>query len=116
MGVSLITGIAAKEIIVSTMGVLYHTDIETNKNSKILIDKLRNQTYKNGNKKNEKVFSPLVAFGFMMFILIYFPCIAVIVAIWQESGSWKWAIFTIIYTTGLAWLVSFIIYQIGSLF
>jgi len=52
----------------------------------------------------------------LVFILIYFPCIAVIAAVRKESGSWKWASFLAIYTTGLAWFLSFAIYQIGSLF
>ena len=51
-----------------------------------------------------------------LFILIYFPCVATIAAINKESGSWKWAAFTIFYTTALAWLVSFVVFQVGSLF
>ncbi|GAI68321.1 unnamed protein product, partial [marine sediment metagenome] len=61
-------------------------------------------------------YTPVIAFGFLMFILIYFPCVAVIVAIKKESGSWKWALFTIFYTTSLAWFVAFVVYQTGSLF
>ena len=64
----------------------------------------------------ELVVSTLVAFCYMLFVLIYFPCIAAIAAIKQESGSWKWALFAACYTTGLAWLVSFAVYQIGGLF
>ena len=52
----------------------------------------------------------------MVFVLIYFPCIATIVAIKQESGSWKWALFTAVYTTLLAWVMAFAIYRIGGLF
>ena len=115
MGVSIITGIAAKEIVVSTMGVLYNTD-DSGSDSDALIDKLRSQTYKTGDKKGQKVFTPLIAYTFMLFILIYFPCIAVISVIKRESGSWKWALFSIFYTTGLAWLISFLVFQIGSLF
>ena len=51
----------------------------------------------------------------MIFILLYFPCIAAIAAIGRESGSWKWAVFTALYTTGMAWIVSFAVYQIGLL-
>ena len=110
MVVSIVTGLAAKEIVVSSMGILYHvTDAE--ENTQNLIENLRSQE----NSKGEKVFTPLVAFGFMLFILIYFPCMAVIAAIRKEGGL-KWAVFTIFYTTGLAWLVSFGVYQIGSLF
>ena len=110
MGVSIVTGLAAKEIVVSSMGILYHVP-DAEENSQSLIESLQQQQYSNG----QKVFTPLVAYGFMLFILIYFPCMAVIAAIRKEAG-WKWALFTIFYTTGLAWLVSFGVYQIGSLF
>ena len=61
-------------------------------------------------------FSQLTAYCFLLFVLIYFPCIATIVAIRHESGSWRWAFFAAVYTTVLAWLVSAIVYQVGSLF
>ncbi len=115
MGVSLITGMAAKEIVVSTMGVLYQTETLADEPSDALVDKLQTLVHKDGEKKGEKVFTPLVAYGFMLFILIYFPCIAVIAAIKKESGGWKWAIFAMVYTTGLAYFVSLMVYQIGSL-
>ncbi len=116
IGVSIITGIAAKEIVVSTMGVLYHAEINADENSKSLIKRLKAHRYKTGPKKGKPVFTPLVAFGFMVFILLYFPCIAAIAAIRRESGSWKWAVFTAVYSTVLAWLFAFGIYQIGSIF
>lgn len=116
MGVSLITGLAAKEIIVSTMGVLYQADAEADENSASLIDKLQAHTYHSGPKTGEKVFTPLVAYCFMLFILIYFPCIAVVAAIKKETGGWKWALFTMGYTTALAYIISLSVYQIGSLF
>ena len=110
MGVSLITGIAAKEIVVSTMAVIYHSDDET-EDSNQLISQLRNEKYKDGSP----VFNKVTALGFMIFILIYFPCIAVVAAIKKESGSWKWALFTVAYTTGLAWILAFAVNQIGTL-
>ncbi len=116
IGVSLVSGIAAKEIVVSTMAVLYGTDPTAQNNIDLLKEKIKTERYDSGKHKGELVFSPLVAVSFIIFILIYFPCIAVISAIKRESGSWKWALFTIVYTTGLAWLLSFAIYQIGSLF
>jgi ferrous iron transport protein B len=116
MSVSLLSGIVAKEIVVSTMGVLYQADHNYVTINHSLQQKLREAVYTDGIKKGQKVISPLVAFGFIMFILIYFPCIAVVAAISRESGSWKWAIFTIFYTTALAWMVSFLVYQVGSLF
>jgi len=116
MGVSIFTGIAAKEVVVSTMGVLYQADDKSKKTSESLQEKLKSQRYKSGKRKGELVFSPVVALSFMVFILIYFPCVAVIAAVKKESGTWTWAAFTAIYTTGLAWLVSFLVYQVGSLF
>lgn len=125
MGVSLITGMAAKEIVVSTMGVLYQRDNNYNKQhyslddkpkeldeTENLMTKLRNQTYSDG----RNVFTPLIAFGFMIFILLYLPCIATVAAIRKESGSWKWAAFTVFYTTAIAWIASFLVYNIGNLF
>ena len=90
LDVSLIAGVGAKEIVASTIGVLYGD--------------------------NAYNFSQLTAYSFLLFVLIYFPCIATIAAIKQESGSWRWAFFAAIYTTVLAWVVSALVYQIGSLF
>jgi ferrous iron transport protein B len=115
MGISLIAGSAAKEIVISTMGVIYQTDPNVNENQS-LIKRLQEEKYEEGPKKGKNVFTPLVAFSFMLFILIYFPCIAVIAAIKNESGQWKWSAFLAIYTTALAWAVSLITFQIGSLF
>ncbi|MDR2384693.1 MAG: ferrous iron transport protein B [Tannerella sp.] len=114
IGVSLITGMMAKEIVVSSMGVLYQNDSEADENSETLKTKIREQTFTSGKKAGRKVFTPLVAYSFMIFILLYFPCIAAIVAIKREAG-WRWALFTVCYTTVIAWLVSFGIYQIGIL-
>jgi len=115
MGVSIITGLAAKEIVVSSMGILYQADMKADENSGSLKEELKAQTHNNGELKGQKVFTPLVSFGFMLFVLIYFPCVAVIAAIKKES-SWGWAVFTMVYTTAIAWLVAFATYQIGSLF
>jgi ferrous iron transport protein B len=113
MSISLIAGGAAKEIVVSTMGVLYATG-ESENNTR-LISKIREQSYTDGPRSGEKVFTPLVAFSFMIFVLIYFPCVAVLAAVKKESGKWKWALFVAVYTTGLAWIMSFLVYQLGSL-
>lgn len=56
--------------------------------------------------------TPLTAFCFLLFVLIYFPCLATIAAIRHESGSWRWAVFAAVYTTVLAWIVSVAVYQI----
>ena len=100
LGIGLLSGVGAKELVVSTLGVLYADDPDADSVS--LAERIP--------------ITPLVAFCYMLFVLIYFPCIAAIAAIKQESGSWKWALFAACYTTVLAWLVSFAVYQIGGLF
>jgi ferrous iron transport protein B len=114
MGVSIITGLAAKEIVVSTMGILYQADDKGVDSTDSLKDKLKEQKHHSGTLSGQKVFTPVTSLGFMMFILIYFPCVAVIAAIRKESNR-GWAVFTMVYTTALAWLVAFIVFQLGSL-
>jgi ferrous iron transport protein B len=117
MGVSLITGAAAKEVVVSTMGVLYGTANSDNKSGKdiTLQETLRHAAYTDPQKAGNSVYTPLVGISFLLFILVYMPCVAVIATVSRESGSWKWALFLIFYTTSLAWLLSFGVYQLGSL-
>ncbi len=115
IGVSILTGLAAKEIVVSSMGILYQADLSADEESESLIEILQQQTFTEGNRKGEKVFTPLTAYGLMLFVLIYFPCVAVIAAIRKEA-NWSWAFFTMVYTTTIAWVVSFLVYQIGILF
>lgn len=113
MSISLLAGLPAKEIVVSTMGVLYQSgDDETTVN---LQKKLQDERYTRGARAGEKVFDTPTALAFLIFILIYFPCIGVVATIKNESGSWKWAAFSVIYTTVLAWVAAFAIYNIGSL-
>jgi ferrous iron transport protein B len=114
VGVSLLTGMAAKDIVVSSMGVLYHVDNEVDETSETLKTKIQEQTFTSGEKAGQKVFTPLVAYSFMIFILLYFPCIAVLAAIKREAG-WGWALFTACYTTLTAWLAAFGVYQMGGL-
>jgi ferrous iron transport protein B len=114
MSISLLAGLPAKEIIVSTMGVLYQVDEENETSS--LSNKLQQERYLSGEKQGELVFSIPVALSFLAFVLIYFPCIGVIATIKSESGKIKWALFTVVYTTGVAWLISFLVYRIASLF
>jgi ferrous iron transport protein B len=94
--------------------VLYQSDPALNENIN-LIDKIKEQKYTEGQRAGQPVFTPLVAMSFMLFILIYFPCIAVVAAIKNESGKWKWSVFLTVYTTVLAWIVSFLTYQGGTL-
>ena len=98
LGIGLLSGVGAKELVVSTLGVLYtnESDIE------------------NVNLSERIPITPVVALGYMLFVLIYFPCVATLAAIKQESGSWKWALFAAFYTTVLAWIVAFLVNQIGS--
>ena len=114
MSISLLAGLPAKEIIVSTMGVLYQVD--QNDEQIGLSNKLQQERFISGEKKGELVFSIPVALSFLAFVLIYFPCIGVIATIKNESGKLKWAIFTIIYTTAVAWLISFLVFNIASFF
>ncbi len=108
ISVSLLSGMAAKEIVISTMGVLYTGDSEDQQS---LQQRLQTESHADG----KPVFTPLVITGFLLFVLIYFPCIATIIAIREESHSWGWALFSVFYSTGLAWLVAFLVFQVGSL-
>ena len=108
MGVSLITGFAAKEIVVSSMGVLYHSDAEADENSSALQKSLQTHTWSSGPDIGKPVFTPWVAFGFMVFILLYFPCVAALTAIKREAGT-GWMLFNIFYTTGIAWIAAFVV-------
>ena len=100
MGIGILSGVGAKELIVSTLSVLYTNDGD--------LDSV--------NLSERIPITPLVAYCYMLFVLIYFPCIATLAAIRQESRSWKWAVFAAAYTTVLAWIVAFAVHQIGSLF
>ncbi len=102
MGVSIITGVAAKEIVVSTMGVLYHGDGE---DTASLSEKLVSDT-------STDPLTPAQAYGFMLFVLIYMPCIATAVAIRKETGSRKWMWLSIGYSVALAWIVAWVVNMI----
>ena len=115
LDVGLIAGVGAKEIVASTMGVLYSDDSSFADDD--TFTSANNAKYKRlYDKMSADGITPLIAFCFLLFVLIYFPCVATIVAIKHESGSWKWAIFAAVYTTALAWVVSALVYQIGRLF
>lgn len=109
ISVSLLSGMAAKEIVVSTLGVLYTGSSEDQESLEVrlLADKQAD---------GDTTFTPLVVVSLLLFVLIYFPCVATIAAIKEESGSWKWGVFSIVYTTLLAWFISFVVYQVGCLF
>ena len=98
--IALITSIPAKELVVSTLGVLYSSDSDES----ITVD-----------LKKSGDFTPRSAAAFLVFILLFFPCIATISTIAHETGSKKWALFSIIYNTAVAWVAAFLVYAIGGL-
>ena len=100
LSIGILSGVGAKELVVSSLGVLYADDAEVDQTT--LAERLP--------------ITPLVAYGYMVFVLLYFPCIATLAAIRQEAGSWKWAAFAATYTTVLAWIMSFAVHQLGGLF
>ena len=110
VSIALISGTAAKELVVSTIGVLYSegaSDDDATLSAKLIA--ANPQT-------GHPDFTPLIAISFMAFVLLYIPCVATIVAIAKETGSWKWGLFSIVYNTTVAWIVSFLIYNVGKLF
>lgn len=114
LDVGLVAGIGAKEVVASTMGVLYANndsfgDDEAYNNEGGKYGTLLAQMRADG-------ITPLAAYCFLLFVVIYFPCIATVAAIKGETGSWRWAAFSAVYTTVLAWIVSAVVYQVGSLF
>jgi len=115
MGVSIIAGIPAKEIIVSTMGVLFtSTGTEPEGKEDVMSSKISSQVHLSGDKKGEILFTSISAFSFLLFILIYFPCIATLSAVRKETGTWTWPAFMFFYTTALAYFLSFSFYQIAT--
>ena len=113
LDVSLLAGIGAKEIVASTIGVLYSGDDSFGDDEEFSDDNerythLRQLMLRDG-------ITPLIAYAYLIFILLYFPCIATIAAIKNETGSWRWALFAALYTTIVAWVASALVFQIGSL-
>ncbi len=99
MNVCILTGLPAKEAIVSTMGILYHQDSDSK-----LEESLRSNPF----------FTPVKAFAFLMFVLLYFPCVATIATLRREIGR-GWALFTVVHSLVLAWLMAFLVFQGGSI-
>ena len=113
MGVGIVAGVGAKELVVSTLGVMYADD-----------EPVSGAQDESGGPSSDtrlqralvKSVTPAGALAYMVFILLYFPCIATFVAIKNESGGWKWAIITAIYTVLLAWTAAFLTFRIAGLF
>lgn len=109
--VSVLTGLAAKEVVASTMGVLYsaneteaeQVDIDSDDGALRISKSIRNNM------------TPLSAMSMLIFVLLYMPCLSSIIAIKGESGKWKWALFVVVYTIALAWVSSTLVFQLGSL-
>ena len=123
LDVGLLAGVGAKEIVASTMGVLYSNDDSFKDDSNfssesgkyVKLHELITQDVAQLHGKAQPI-ATLTAFCFLLFVLLYFPCIATIAAIKGETGSWGWALFAAGYTTVLAWVVSAVVFQIGCLF
>lgn len=111
IGVSLLAGVSAKEVIISTMGVLYPKDSEAIEQP--LGQRLKKEVHTSGDKIGMPVFATATALSLLVFVLIYFPCLAVFSVVWKESGRLIWAVLLVTYTTALAWIVSFIVYNIA---
>jgi len=104
IGISLVSGVTAKEVVVSTMGTIYSIG-DGNENTHSMTKALKNDEHMN----------PLVAYALMVFVLIYSPCLAALAVMRRETGSWKWPAVSMVYLTTLAWIVTFIVYQGGKL-
>jgi ferrous iron transport protein B len=100
MSVSLITGVAAKETIVSTLAVLYNTGDDK--------QQLSNQLH------DEPVFTPPAVVAFLIFILLYFPCVSAVACIYKVTRKWRFTLLTVCYTTGVAWVVAFLAYHLTA--
>ena len=120
MGVGIVAGVGAKELVVSTLGVMYADDEPiTDLSGSSTLSTSEAEESPAGETRLQKAFvrsvSPAGALAYMVFILLYFPCIATFVAIRNESGGWKWAIITAVYTIVLAWCAAFLTFRIASL-
>ena len=122
MGVGIIAGVGAKELVISTLGVMYAGEEPIDvpaAGADVQADDPVEDSQSAGDTRLQKALvrsvSPAAGLAYMVFILLYFPCIATFVAIKRESGQWKWAIFTAVYTIVLAWTAAFITYNIASL-
>jgi ferrous iron transport protein B len=104
--VALISGIAAKEVVVSTMGTIYSIGNQVTEESASLRERLR----------NDPAYNTAVGLALMVFVLLYVPCIAATVVFHREAGAIKWTLLYFFYTIGVAWIMAFIVYQLMSLF
>lgn len=108
MGVSIVSGLMAKEVVVSTMGVIYTGNGE---NGDEALSQLSTRMKQEVRSDGSPSFTPIIAYTFMLFVLLYFPCIATLIAIGREAGHWKWGVFAALYSCAVAWLLCFIVYR-----
>lgn len=114
MGVSLIAGITAKEFIISTLGVVYKADESGTENSASLVSRIAEEKYVSGPKAGQHVFNKANALSFMVFALLYMPCVGTAITIRKESGSTKWMLLSIASTLAVAWILSYVAFRIGT--
>ena len=111
MSIALLSGLPAKEVVVGAMGVIYTGNSDDSDEASVqLSERIKQEVRPDGTH----AFTPLIALSFMVFVLLYFPCIATVTAVGREAGSYKWSLFVMVYTCLLAWVTSFLVYQIGS--
>jgi ferrous iron transport protein B len=117
--VSLVAGLGAKEIVASTIGVLYSDGSDSSDQSDSSDGAESSDDSENYSHLQQLMtadgITPLAGYCYLLFVLLYFPCLATIAAIKNETGSWRWAVFAAVYTTVVAWVVSAAVFQIGSL-
>lgn len=123
MGVGIVAGVGAKELVVSTLGVMYAPEEPVAADTDVIptedeagVENSTAQSETRLQRALQNSITPAAALAYMVFILLYFPCIATFIAIRRESGSWKWAIFTAVYTIVIAWIAAFITYHIATFF
>ena len=112
MGVGIVSGVGAKELVVSTLGVMY-SGCDENVTGEVAVESTNHTSLSTALQNSV---TPAGALAYMVFILLYFPCVATFIAIRNETGKWKWAIFTAVYTIVLAWLAAFATFHISGFF
>ena len=116
--VALLSGVFAKEVVASTMGVLYSVSPEALESESSEFSESSESSEESTGRIATLIrdnMSPLSALSMLLFVLLYMPCLSAVVAIRNESGRWRWALFTMAYTIGLAWVVAASVFQLGSL-
>jgi ferrous iron transport protein B len=110
IGIGLIGAFAAREVFVSTLGVVYGVGGEADEQSATLREKIRAETRADG----APVYTPLVGLSLMVFFALACQCMSTLATVYRETRSWRWPAFLFVYMTALAWIASFVVYQAGS--